>query len=98
MMKSYKVMFNKQEIQVEDNALNNAKVIQKIKTTSKNQYTMYLIAKDVYDCLKIAKEQYASHYEEKPKSIEVERLTAKPQNKVIYNQAVMNLVNAIKSA
>ena len=98
MMKSYKVMFNKQEIQVEDNALNNAKIIQNIKTTSKNKFTMYLIAKDVYDCLNIAKKQYSSHYNDKPKSIEVEKLTSEPTKKVVYQQNIDNLVNAIKSA
>ena len=99
MMKSYKVMFNKQVIQVEDNALNNAKVIQNIKTTSTRPYTMYLIAKDVYECLKIAKVHYADHFNnDKPKSIEVERLISEPTKRVKFDQNMMNLVNAIKCA
>ena len=97
MLKSYKVVFNKNEMLVEDNALNNAKIIQNTKKTSKNQYTIYLVAKDMYDCLSKAKEVHFDRFNSDAKSIEVEKLSKKHDfnSPEIINNAIKNLVQAV---
>ena len=80
MLKPYKAIFNKNEMLVENNALNNAKVIQNIKTTNKNQYVMNIVATDVLDCLTRAKEIFLKQFNYNAKSIEIVKL---PMNKVI---------------
>ena len=106
MLKSYKAIFNRNELLVEDNALNDAKVIQKTKTTSKNEYVMHLVAKDVLDCLKRAKELYITHFECNPKSIEIEKTSVKinqntqtlEKDKQVQSDNYLNLARAIMRA
>ena len=106
MLKSYKAIFNRNELLVEDNALNDAKIIQKTKTTSKNEYIMHLVAEDVLDCLKRAKELYIKHFECNPKSIEIEKTSVKinqntqalEKDKQIQSDNYLNLARAIMRA
>jgi len=97
MLKSYKVVINKNEVSVDDTALNNAKVIQNTKKTSKNQYTLYLVAKDMYDCLSKAKVLHFDRFNSNAKSIEVEKLNKKISfdTPEIINNAIKNLVQAV---
>ena len=100
MLKSYKAIFNKNEMLVESNALNKAKVIQDTKTTNKNLYIMHLVAKDVLDCLNNAKQLYFKHFECYPKSIEIEKTNLKTNNlqrqPEVINDKYLNLARAIQ--
>ncbi len=76
MLKSYKAIFNKNEMLVESNALNKAKVIQDTKSTNKNQYIMNIVATDPVDCLNRAKELFFKQFNFYAKSIEVQKVSA----------------------
>jgi|MDTC01.2.fsa_nt_gb hypothetical protein len=99
MLKSYKVVINKNEVAVEDTALNNAKLVQNTKKISKNQYTTYLVAKDVYDCLSIAKQVHFDRFKTAAKSIEIEKISKKINfdSPETISSAIKNLVKEVMS-
>ena len=68
MYKPYKAIFNKNEMIVEQTALN------------KNQYEINIVATDVLDCLTRAKDIFFKQFNYHAKSIEIVKL---PMNKVI---------------
>tara|TARA_B100000787_G_C16019804_1_gene217924 strand:+ start:291 stop:605 length:315 start_codon:yes stop_codon:yes gene_type:complete len=94
-LKSYKVIINKHETIVEDSALNNAKIIQNSKTRNKYQYTLYLVAKDIDDCLKRVKQNHFERFNSPAKSIEIERLKIEAPKSVVYHNSMKNLALAI---
>ena len=74
--KIYKVLFNNKEVLLKSNRKNH---------TNKNKSEMLVLANDVLDCMKKAKEFYLEKYNTSAKSIEVMKTSTSFVDKLYYN-------------
>ena len=81
----YKVIFNNNEVLIEARKLNKQMIVQKKKITNKNKSEMNIVADDVLDCMKKAKEFYLEKYNTSAKSIEVMKTSTSFVDKLYYN-------------
>ena len=73
-MKTYKVKFNANEVEVDKNNLHNAKyrALEKDYHKTTDKITEFIFsAKDFIDAMDISKDWYFKQYNEQPKSVEV---------------------------